>query len=154
MAISPARKSLSPLAAPLGMTGATYRNVYHYTSYALLVGVPVAFLTGPPLSSVLDNVFAIALPLHGYLGLRSVLVDYVPGAAMKTLSIRILFGVSAVTALALLSLNSNDIGLTGTVKRLWYDYSEDDNQSEEKVDEVTKMKQEVKAAVSKATKAE
>ncbi len=95
------------------------REVYHYTSYALVAGIPASLLVGPPISPVVDLALGVAIPLHFHIGMRSVLVDYVHDVPTQRLALAALAGVTVLTAIGLTKFNLMDIGLTEAVKELW-----------------------------------
>lgn len=115
------RHTLLALAADLLKfeNASTVKEVYHYTSYFLLAGVPTALLLGAPVTSVLDAAMGVAIPLHFHIGMRSVLVDYVHEPAQQSAALAVLAGVTVLTALGLTKLNTTDVGLTEAVKSLW-----------------------------------
>lgn len=95
------------------------RDAFHYTSYFLAAGVPASLLIGPPISTVVDHVLSVAVPLHFHVGMRSVLVDYVHDVPTQRIAFMALAGVTVLTAVGLIKLNTTDIGITETVKALW-----------------------------------
>lgn len=90
-----------------------------YTAYGMAALIPTALFFGSPFKEVADYTLAVGLPAHMYLGLRSILIDYVPDAAFKRIAIAAAGGVSALTVIALLKLNITDVGITDGVKLLW-----------------------------------
>ena len=101
------------------MKASTVKEVYHYSSYALAAGVPVALLFGAPMSSVADMVLNVAIPLHTHIGMRSVIVDYIWEPQQQRMALMALAGVTVLTAAALARLNFADVGLSAGVKSLW-----------------------------------
>lgn len=94
------------------------------SSYALLGGVPLALLTGAPVSTVLDLALGLAIPIHSHIAMRAVFVDYMPHVGITTaegqaLCMYILSGVTVVMAFGLAKFNLTDLGISGAVKRLW-----------------------------------
>lgn len=103
----------------IGLTDATKaRTALHYTTYALAVGLPAALLFGAPVSTLVDATLSVAIPLHGHLGMRSVLVDYVHGPQLK-LALAGLTIATLLTTTGLLAFNATDVGLTQGVKELF-----------------------------------
>jgi succinate dehydrogenase hydrophobic anchor subunit len=95
------------------------RDVFHYTSYGLAAGFPAALFIGSPISSVFDYAFAVAIPLHFHIGMRSVLIDYVHDVPTQQLALGALAGVTVLTTLGLLKFNLTDVGITEALKQVW-----------------------------------
>ena len=98
--------------------------MHHLTAYGLALGIPLAVVTSSPLSTVLDLSMGFIVPLHAHIGMRSVLVDYMPhmGVQDESMQKAILMGLGAftvVSAAALLKFNITDVGLSGFVRRFW-----------------------------------
>ena len=109
----------SVILSTIGLTDATKaRTALHYTTYALAVGLPAALLFGAPVSTLVDATLSVAIPLHGHLGMRSVLVDYVHGPQLK-LALAGLTIATLLTTTGLLAFNATDVGLTQGVKELF-----------------------------------
>jgi hypothetical protein len=51
------------------------RELHHITAYFLVGGIPAALLIGAPVSSVFDVAFAVFIPLHFHIGMRSVIIE-------------------------------------------------------------------------------
>ena len=95
------------------------REVFHYTSYSLAAGVPLALAIGAPVSTIVDAAMCVVLPLHAHLGLRSVIVDYVHDGTNQRLALAVLAGVTVLTAVGLTKFNLTDVGLTEGVKMIF-----------------------------------
>jgi succinate dehydrogenase hydrophobic anchor subunit len=93
--------------------------VYHYTSYALAAGVPLAVYMGEPLSTLVDLGMTVILPLHLHIGMRSILVDYVHTPENQKAALVVLAFFTVVTTLALVKLNFFDVGLTQALKEIF-----------------------------------
>ena len=72
-----------------------------------------------PFTTIADYTFAVAIPAHMYLGARSILIDYVPDAAIQKMAIAAMAGVSVLTAFGLVKLAFTDVGLVEGFKLLW-----------------------------------
>ncbi|KAI9202327.1 CybS-domain-containing protein [Polychytrium aggregatum] len=98
---------------------------YHWNFERALsiVSVPLlgaAAVVGP--NALIDFALGVVIPLHIHLGLDSVIVDYLPARRTKVLNILATWGLRIGTGLALYGcyqFNTNDVGLTAFVKRLW-----------------------------------
>ena len=102
--------------------GALGVRMYHYVNLGLLGLTPVSLVSPAPMQFVMDMALAIALPLHGHIGMNYVLTDYVPkfiGKAARGPARIIMFGITGGTTAGLLKLNLTGPGIIGTVKALW-----------------------------------
>lgn len=102
--------------------GALGVRVYHYVNLGLLGLTPIAMVTPAPMTFGMDMILALALPLHGHIGMNYVLTDYVPkvfGKAGRGPARLIMFGITGFTAAGLLKLNFFGAGVTGALKNLW-----------------------------------
>lgn len=100
------------------------RKLHHITSMTLALGIPMALVSPGPVASTLDWVLGVAIPIHAHSGMRSVFLDYMPHLGvtdkdMQQILIYLLGAVTVTTMLAIAKLNATDIGLTGSIKRLW-----------------------------------
>ena len=93
--------------------------MYHYTSYFLLGGVPLALVSGQPVSGILDVAMSVAIPVHFHIGMRSIIVDYVHEPSSLSAALNILAGVTVMTALGIVKFNIMDVGLTQGVVELF-----------------------------------
>jgi succinate dehydrogenase hydrophobic anchor subunit len=96
-------------------------KVFHWTGILLAVHVPIAFcgFMPPMIQSIMDDSLSVLFPLHGFIGVNTVISDYVPGKL--TAPARVLAFVSALVSMAgLYKLGMGDgPGLSQTVKNLW-----------------------------------
>lgn len=98
------------------------REVYHYTSYALAAGVPLALATSGSMTTAMDLAMGVVVPLHFHIGMRSVLADYlvhlgVADRSMQQAAMYALGIVTLLTAAALTRFNLVDMGITNVVRR-------------------------------------
>jgi succinate dehydrogenase hydrophobic anchor subunit len=107
------------------LPASTVREAFHKTSYLLAAGVPAAFLLGNPVDTMVDTALSVALPLHFHIGMRSVLVDYVHDATNLRLASIALAAATVATAVGLLVFTYADVGLTGAVKTLFVELTDD-----------------------------
>ena len=97
-------------------------SFHHKVNLALLGLTPVALAVGQPLQFGVDMALALALPIHGHIGMNLVITDYakkVVGKGGIGPSRMALAGVTGVTILGLLKLNLTGPGITETVKSFW-----------------------------------
>lgn len=95
------------------------KSLVHYTSYGFAVGIPAALFIGEPFVGIVDYGLAVAVPLHSYIGMRSILIDYVPDDAGKKVAAGAAGLLAFATAGALIKFNLCDVGITEGFKSLW-----------------------------------
>jgi len=96
------------------------QKLYHLTSYGLLVLLPAGLLGFNPAGSV-DMALAAIIPVHAYIGMTSVLLDYVHTKPMFSLSMLLLGGAAIASFGALVHFNLKDVGISEGLKTLWKD---------------------------------
>ena len=101
------------------MKASKVTKMYHMTSAGLAAGVPLALLMGAPVTTIADMAFAVMIPLHSHIGMRSVIVDYIWDADKQRAAILLLGAFTVLTSGALVRLSLADVGLTQGVKSLW-----------------------------------
>ncbi|KAL4809241.1 CybS-domain-containing protein [Aspergillus unguis] len=99
---------------------------YHWTFERLvcvgLVPLTIAPFAAGSLNPVTDAVLCSLLVLHSHVGFQASIIDYFPARRVpKTASFFnwLLRGFTLTTAVGLYELETNDVGLTETVKRIW-----------------------------------
>jgi succinate dehydrogenase hydrophobic anchor subunit len=98
---------------------AAQREAFHKSSYFLALGIPGALLLGEPISTLVDVVGGVVIPLHFHLGMRSVIIDYVHDVPVQRLALGTLAGVTVLTIFGLTVFNFTDVGLTGAIKAVY-----------------------------------
>ena len=120
---SRARASTRPPAHPADLlnfsTHSSARHFFHYTSYAMLAGVPLALAIGDPVSGPVNLVCGVVIPLHAHIGMRSVLLDYVHDVPTQRVWLAGLAAFTVGSAAGLTWFNVYDVGLTEGLKALW-----------------------------------
>lgn len=99
---------------------------YHWTAERL-ISVAIIPLTITPfaagsLNPVTDAVFGSLLIAHSHIGFQACITDYFPGKRVPVLRKSLAWTLNIMTVLALLGLyelETNDVGLTEAVKRVW-----------------------------------
>ncbi|KAI1314054.1 mitochondrial succinate dehydrogenase cytochrome b560 subunit D [Xylaria venustula] len=112
-------------AAPVPDPAPTHGS-YHWTFErfvaAGLIPLTVAPFAGASLNPALDAVLCALLLVHSHTGMQSIIIDYVPkrkypGAYKASL---LFLNIATVLAgIGLYEFETNDVGLTETVKRVW-----------------------------------
>lgn len=99
---------------------------YHWSFEKLvvlgLVPLAVAPFAGASLSPVLDASFSTLILLHSHLGLESCIVDYIPKRVygpFHNVAVGALWAGTAVALYGIYELETNDIGLSAAVGKVW-----------------------------------
>lgn len=100
-------------------SAAQAKEALHYTSYFLAFGLPSALLFGAPISTVVDLVSGVVVPLHAHMGMRAVIVDYVWNVPQQRMALGALAAATVLMAVGLTKFNLFDVGLTGAIKTLY-----------------------------------
>ncbi|KAF3348750.1 hypothetical protein HYQ45_017723 [Verticillium longisporum] len=111
----------APVPAPSPSHGS-----YHWTFERLLAAGLVPLTLTPfaagSLNPTLDAILCAGLILHSHLGFQAIIVDYVPAKRFPKSRKGISWGLNAATALVGLGLyefETNDVGITEALKRVW-----------------------------------
>lgn len=99
---------------------------YHWTFERVLAAglVPLTltpFASGSA-SPALDAVLCAAILVHSHMGLKNIIVDYVPRKRLPRARKAFTWGLNAATALVAIGLyefETNDVGVVEAVKRIW-----------------------------------
>ncbi|KAH8148151.1 uncharacterized protein LAJ45_07915 [Morchella importuna] len=112
-------------AAPVPESNPSHGS-YHWT-FERLVSVGLIPLTIAPfalgsVSPVTDAVLGAAVVIHSYIGFESSIIDYIPGRkhpTAKKVFMWILKGSTVLVLVGLYEFETNDVGITEAVKRVW-----------------------------------
>jgi succinate dehydrogenase (ubiquinone) membrane anchor subunit len=111
--------------APVPEPNATHGS-YHWTFERLiaagLVPLSIAPFAAGSLNPTLDAILCGTLLLHSHIGFQSVIIDYVPTYRYPGLRKLFMWGLRAATLLVgvgLYEFETNDVGVTEAVKRVW-----------------------------------
>ncbi|KAI5801464.1 CybS-domain-containing protein [Peziza echinospora] len=99
---------------------------YHW-SFERLISIALIPLTIAPfaagsLNPVTDAILGATLVIHSHIGFESIIIDYIPKRTMPRIHGAFRWGLKATTLAVLLGLyefQTNDVGLTQAVKRVW-----------------------------------
>jgi succinate dehydrogenase (ubiquinone) membrane anchor subunit len=102
------------------------KGSYHWTFERILVVglIPMTvlpFATGS-ISPVLDATLGATLLIHSQLGFESCITDYIPKrvyGSIHNYAMYLLYGGTVVGLYGLYKLETEDVGLTGTIKKIW-----------------------------------
>ena len=105
--------------------GALSTHLYHKTAAVLMLLVPVAVVASPhPVSKPIDYALAALVPFHGHVGMNYVISDYVP-KAYSTIARSSMVGVTLITFMGLMKLNTKGAGVTESIKSMWREPKKD-----------------------------
>ncbi|KAF8579281.1 SDHD, membrane anchor subunit of succinate dehydrogenase [Ramaria rubella] len=92
-------------------------------SASLIPLTGAAFATGGSSYPVLDGILGIGLVVHSHLGFDQIVIDYLHTRKFPVLGRIAKWGLRAATAGVLVGVyqfNTNDVGLTELVRRVWH----------------------------------
>ncbi|THC97790.1 hypothetical protein EYZ11_002706 [Aspergillus tanneri] len=99
---------------------------YHWTFERLVSAglIPLTFapFIGGSLNPVMDAVLCSLIVVHSHIGFQACIIDYFPGRRVpKTLTFLnwLLRGFTLTTAVGLYEFETNDVGITEAIKRVW-----------------------------------
>ena len=103
------------------MHGSYHWQAERILSVAVLPLCVIPIVAGP--SSTVDFLLGFLMPLHCHLGFGQIITDYLNkrkiGSVGSGLVVATLYAATALTTYGLYQFNTNDIGITEFVKRLW-----------------------------------
>ena len=103
------------------MHGSYHWQLERILSVAVLPLCVIPLVTGP--SKTVDFLLGFLMPLHCHLGFGQIITDYFNkrkiGSMGSGLLVATLYAATALTTYGLYQFNTNDIGITEFVKRLW-----------------------------------
>jgi succinate dehydrogenase (ubiquinone) membrane anchor subunit len=106
---------------PDRMHGSYHWDFERFLSVALVpLTVSTVIHTGG--APITDLFLGVVLPLHCHLGFDQVITDYFPARKGKGVNLLAVWGLRAGTVLVLIScyqFNTNDVGLTEFIQRVW-----------------------------------
>lgn len=112
-------------AEPIPASDASHGS-YHWTFERLiaagLVPLTLAPFAAGSLNPTTDAILCASVLVHTHLGLSTILVDYVPKWSYPGWRKGLTWGLNAVTALVGLGLyefETNDVGVTELISKLW-----------------------------------
>ncbi|KAF8469099.1 CybS-domain-containing protein [Kalaharituber pfeilii] len=99
---------------------------YHW-SFERLISVALVPLTIAPfaagsLNPITDAILAATVVIHSHIGFQSMIIDYIPRRTLPGIHRLFRWGLNGITALVLLGLyefETNDVGLTEAIKKIW-----------------------------------
>jgi succinate dehydrogenase (ubiquinone) membrane anchor subunit len=111
--------------APIPPTDPSHGS-YHW-SFERLISVALIPLTIAPfaagsLNPTMDAILCASIIIHSHIGFESMIVDYIPRKRLPRTRLFFWWGLRAATlvvAVGLYEFETNDVGLTEAIKRIW-----------------------------------
>lgn len=111
--------------APIPPTNPTHGS-YHWTFERLvsasLIPLTIAPFAAGSLNPLTDAVLCATILIHSHIGFDAMVVDYLPNKRVPKTRFLFNWGLRAATVLVgvgLYEFETNDVGLTEAVKRIW-----------------------------------
>jgi len=111
--------------APIPPSSPTHGS-YHWTFERLvaagLIPLTVAPFAAGSLSPVVDAILCAAIIIHSHIGFQAMIIDYIPQKRLpktRTFSKWFLRASTLTVAVGLYEFETNDVGVTETIKRIW-----------------------------------
>ncbi|KAF8425679.1 succinate dehydrogenase membrane anchor subunit [Tirmania nivea] len=89
---------------------------------AALIPLTIAPFAAGSLNPIMDAALAATVVIHSHIGFESCIIDYIPRRSMAGLHRFMRWLLNGCTALVLLGLyefETNDVGITEAIKRIW-----------------------------------
>jgi len=111
--------------APIPPTDPSHGS-YHW-SFERLISVALIPLTIAPfaagsLNPTMDAILCASIIIHSHIGFESMIIDYIPRKRLPRTRLFFWWGLRAATlvvAVGLYEFETNDVGLTEAIKRIW-----------------------------------
>ncbi|MCJ1272925.1 membrane anchor subunit of succinate dehydrogenase, Sdh4 [Puttea exsequens] len=103
-------------------THGSYHWVFERTFSAALIPLTIAPFAAGSLNPVTDAIFCATILIHSHIGFQSVIIDYIPNKRLPKTRKLFMWGLNAATlvvAVGLYEFETNDVGLTEAVRRIW-----------------------------------
>lgn len=111
--------------APIPPTSPTHGS-YHWTFERLiaagLVPLTVAPFAAGSLNPAMDAALCALMLVHSHMGFQAIITDYIPTGRYSKSRVVAVWGLRAATVLAgigLYEFETNDVGVTEAIKRVW-----------------------------------
>ncbi|KAL9013938.1 MAG: hypothetical protein Q9173_001403 [Seirophora scorigena] len=89
---------------------------------AALIPLTIAPFAAGTLNPVMDAILCAGIIIHSHIGFQSVIIDYVPDKRLPKTRAMFWWGLRAATllvAVGFFEFETNDVGLTEAIKRIW-----------------------------------
>jgi len=118
----------APVPKPDPLHGAYHWTFERLMSAALVPLTMVPFASGS-ISPTLDAVLIFGIIVHSHIGFQSIVIDYIPVHKHPTLRRACMWALNVATlivGIGFYEFETNDVGVTEAVKRIWHAGSEND----------------------------
>lgn len=88
----------------------------------VLIPLTVAPFAAGSLNPITDAILCAAIIIHTHIGFQSVIIDYIPSKRLPRTRALFWWGLRAATlsvAAGFYEFETNDVGLTEAIKRIW-----------------------------------
>lgn len=107
---------------PANPTHGSYHWTFERILSATLIPLTVAPFAAGSLNPIMDATLCAAILIHSHIGFESIIIDYIPRKRLPRTRVFFWWGLRAATlavAVGLYEFETNDIGLTEAIKRIW-----------------------------------
>ncbi|CAK5269892.1 unnamed protein product [Mycena citricolor] len=108
---------------PSKIHGSHHWSFERLLSAGLIPLTGAAFATSPSVHPVLDGILGVSLVIHSHIGFDSIVVDYLHTRKFPVLGVAAKWALRSATVGVLVGVyqfNTNDIGLTELISKLWH----------------------------------
>ncbi|KAI4287949.1 MAG: hypothetical protein L6R35_002786 [Caloplaca aegaea] len=103
-------------------THGSYHWVFERAMSAALIPLTIAPFAAGTLNPVMDAILCAGIILHSHIGFQSVIIDYVPDKRLPKTRATFWWALrvaTVVVAVGFFEFETNDVGLTEAIKRIW-----------------------------------
>ncbi|KAL8859158.1 MAG: hypothetical protein Q9178_004421 [Gyalolechia marmorata] len=107
---------------PPSPTHGSYHWVFERAMSAALIPLTIAPFAAGSLNPVMDALLCAGLIIHSHIGFQSIVIDYVPDKRLPKTRAFFWWALRAATVIAAIGFfefETNDVGLTEAIKRIW-----------------------------------
>jgi succinate dehydrogenase (ubiquinone) membrane anchor subunit len=119
------KSSVANDAAPVPAPSPSHGS-YHWTSErlvsALLIPLTIAPFASGSLNPAMDAILCGSILIHSHIGFESVIIDYIPPKRLPNARLLFWWGLrlaTVVVGVGLYEFETNDVGVTEAIKRIW-----------------------------------
>lgn len=112
-------------AAPVPSANPSHGS-YHWTFERLvsagLIPLTIAPFAAGTLNPTMDALFCATILIHSHIGFESVIIDYIPSKRLPKARFIFWWGLrlaTVVVGVGLYEFETNDVGVTEAIKRIW-----------------------------------
>ncbi|KAI4196836.1 MAG: hypothetical protein LQ350_006302 [Teloschistes chrysophthalmus] len=90
---------------------------------AALIPLTIAPFAAGSLNPIMDAILCSGIIIHSHIGFQSIIIDYVPDKRMPKIRAMFWWGLRLATltvAVGFFEFETNDVGLTEGIKKIWF----------------------------------